>query len=434
MNKVLPLLWGYYQKINFSHKTPNLVQVFLIVFNLILFVSFASLAFSPTRKITEALVFPLIPLKPLEETKVESSNWSGKQVFGFAPFWTFDKLDGVDLKTLTTLAYFSIPVQADGSLDRFDPGYQTFISKKATKLFKEAHADKTQVVLTVTQMDNGTILSLLDNPEAQTQAISEIVNTVQRRGIDGINVDLEYNGDPGEGYRAKFTAFVRNLTQSMHRVNPHSQVTVSVYAASVKEPKIYDIKSLAEVSDSIFMMAYDFAHLGADEAMPTSPLYGYKEGKYWYDVSSAVDDFLTQMPAEKLILGVPWYGYNYLVYKPQVLAKTSPNYGWGGPVVQTYAGASDNIHPDREDISDIQTGWDDIGKVGWKAYFSSAVNSWRMIFLEDPRSLGMKYDFAKDKKLAGVGIWALGFEEGNKEIWDQLKEKFGQKLLGERRK
>jgi hypothetical protein len=41
-------------------------------------------------------------LAPLTEGK------EGYQVFGFAPYWTFNKLDNVDFKTLTTMAYFGV--------------------------------------------------------------------------------------------------------------------------------------------------------------------------------------------------------------------------------------------------------------------------------------------------------------------------------------
>lgn len=206
----------------------------------------------------------------------------------------------------------------------------------------------------------------------------------------------------------------------MHQRVPDSRVTVSMYAASVKDPKIYDVAAIAKGTDGIFMMAYDFAILGADNAMPTAPLYGYKEGKYWYDVSTAVSDFLTQMPANKLILGVPWYGYNYAVYEPKENAPTLP-YWAGQPIVQTYSVAQDSGNTDM-------SGWDNIAQVGWKAYYNDYIGAWRFMFLDDVRSLSAKFDFAKQKNLKGVGMWALGFDEGKSDFWNLLRQKFGTKL------
>lgn len=433
MRKLLPILtliksrlvapsFNFQGRVYLPQKNLYLAGL-LAVLSLFLIILMATLV--PSRNIAQSWVTTMTPLHPLTKNEIKSS----KEVFGFAPFWTIDQLGGVNFDVLTTVAYFGIPVLGNGEIDRTDQGYRVFKGKEATDIFKKAHASGTRVVLTITSMSNGPILTLLDNPQAQEQAISEVVAEVEKRGIDGVNVDFEYNGDPGDLYRQQFTKFVADLTSRMHEVNPNSKVTVSVYAASVKDPKLYDIAALSSVSDGIFMMAYDFAIAGSDTAMPTSPLYGYKEGRYWYDVSTAVDDFLTQMPAEKLILGVPWYGYNYLVYEPQIKAPTRPSWTWRGrPATQTYAVAVENVKPDREDVSDFKTGWDDLGQVGWKAYYLPEAGTWRMIFLEDQQSLGLKYDFAKEKNLAGIGIWALGFEDGQSELWDILKDKFGLKL------
>lgn len=378
---------------------------------------------SISKKIHQPIISPISnsQLTPLSKEK------SKHEVFGFAPYWTFNKLDTVDFKVLTTLAYFGVPINSNGDLVRDDPGYYTFQSKDATRLFTKAHDNGTRVVLTLTQMDNWQIISLLDSSQAQANAVEQAVSEVEKRGIDGVNVDFEYSGNPGIIYRRKFTNFVENLAAEMHRRVPSSKVTVSVYAGSVKEPKIYDIKALSLISDGIFMMAYDFGFSGSDNAIPTAPLYGYKQGKYWYDVSTAVDDFLKLMPAEKLILGVPWYSYNYAVYEPAIKAETLP-YWLARAITQTYASVIENIHPNNPGIANYKSGWDNFGKVSWKSYYDETRGVWRIVFYDDVKSLSAKFDFAKNKNLGGVGIWALGFEDGRDEFWHLLGEKFGVKL------
>lgn len=413
----------------FQNKKTNLFNFFLVfLFSFIAFSLFNS------TKITQLLT----PTDKNSLTPLQSGK-GDYEVFGFAPYWNINKLGNVDFSVLTTFAYFGVPVNGDGTLDTTNIGYQTFQSKKATELFRKAHANGTRVVLTLTQMDNDSINQLMDDPSAQKKLTKEAVATVVKRGIDGINVDFEYIGNPGEEYRQKFSKFVRNLTQAMHAKVPASQVTVSVYASAVKDPKIYDIAQLAQNSDGIFMMAYDFATTSSNNVMPTSPLYGYKEKKYWYDVSTAVKDFLTVMPAEKLILGLPWYGYNYPVDAPAIKAPTQQGYytyywykrkrysQYVAPprsMAQTYAAVKEDITPAL--VTSYKTGWDEYGQVRWKAYQEDG--TWRMIFLEDEKSLGIKYDFAKQNKLGGVGMWALGFEQGAPELWSLLGQKFGEKL------
>lgn len=357
-------------------------------------------------------------LEPLTEGK------SQKEVFGFAPYWTINKLDNVDFNVLTTLAYFGIPVKGDGNLDTSYQGYDTFKSETATDLFVKAHEHGTRVVLTITQMNNSEIKALMDDPAAQDRSIQQTVELVKSRGIDGVNIDLEYTGDPGSSYRAKFSEYVKKMNTAMHAAVPQSKVTVSVYASAAKEPKLYDIAQISNNSDGIFMMAYDFAVAGSDHAIPTAPLYGHKEGKYWYDVSTAVEDFLAQMPADKLILGVPWYGYNYNVSSPAVKAST----GYGRGFAQTYTLVEENVSQDMPGIYEYATGWDEVGQVGWKAYYSATSRTWRMVFIDDVKSLDIKFEYAKQKDLGGVGMWALGFDNGKKDFWALLDRKFGAKF------
>ncbi len=356
-------------------------------------------------------------LEPLKEGK------SQKEVFGFAPYWTINRLDNVDFNVLTTFAYFGIPVGGDGNLDTSYQGYNTFHSETATELFKKAHRHGTRVVLTITQMNNSEIKALMDDPVAQDRSIAQTVTLVKNRGIDGVNIDIEYTGNPGASYRAKFSEYVRKMSNAMHAAVPQSKVTVSVYASAVKEPKIYDIAAMGEYTDGVFMMAYDFAVASSDHAIPTAPLYGHKQGKYWYDVSTAVEDFLNYMPAEKLILGVPWYGYNYNVSSPTVKAKT----GYGRGFAQTYSLVEEHVSQEMPGIYEYATGWDEAGQVGWKAYYSAASGTWRMVFIDDVRSLDIKFEYAKQKNLGGVGMWALGFDDGKDDFWALLDRKFGAK-------
>ncbi len=382
------------------------------------------------QPIHENILLPLsLSLKPLQSLNENEVKDYQKEVFGFLPHWNFKNTNNIDYEALTTLAYFDVKIDPSGDLIKEDEGYQSFISDKATEIFRKAHINGVRVVLTLTLMDNDKIKQLLDDSDSQQRTIEQSVELVKRRGIDGINIDIEYDGDPGDEYRDKFTQFTQNLTDHMHEEVPASKVTVSVYASGVRYPKVQNIGEVAQVTDGIFMMGYDFAVVSSEVAMPTAPLGGYKEGKYWYDISTAVDDFLTVMPANKLILGTPWYGLNFEVYEPAFKAETVSWYYWGRKgILQTYKNVQEYVTPDREDSTAFKTGWDEIGQVGWKAYYTPSSGTWRMVYMDDPRSLGAKYDLAKNKELLGIGIWAIGFEGDSTEMWDVIRQKFGTKI------
>ncbi len=420
-------------KLWFTKRNAYIFAAFADIGILLVIAIFAA---NPAAKMISPLLNQNQNLAPLTSDQTKK----GYEVFGFAPYWTFNKLENVDFEVLTTMAYFGVELDGEGNLDKSGKGYETYKSDYATEIFKKAHRSGTRVLLTITQMKNAPIKDLMDSPDAQQNAIDQIIAEVESRGIDGVNIDMEYTGNPGDDYRQKFSTFMANLTTQLKQSQPNAHISVSVYASAVKEPKIYDIASIGKTVDTVFMMAYDFAVAGSANAIPTAPLYGHKEGKYWFDVSTAVDQFIERMPSEKLVLGVPWYGYNYAVQTPTVKTATAKGYystykkgrrtySYYVPApkayAQTYSIVANEVNADSEGVTDYKEGFDEFGKVSYKAY--NVNGTWRMVFIDDVKSLTYKYDFAKDKKLAGVGMWALGFDNGKQEMWDLLRDKFGAK-------
>ncbi len=347
-----------------------------------------------------------------------SASQSRREVFGFAPYWTLSKLSNIDWTTLTTFAYFSLPVGADGTIDKTGDEWRYFNGEKLSGLLNTAKANGVRRVVTLTQMDKNSIEQFLDNPDSWKTLVDDSASTIKDRKLDGVNIDFEYMKS-NDDLKTKFSDFVdyynKNLSKQLD-FDPY--VTVSVIASSVKDNKIYDIGKLSKATDAIFMMAYDFYYPGSNSIGPSAPLYGYDSGKgpFWYDVSTAVSDFLKNADSSKIILGVPYYGWNYPAYSPSPKTDVVSGSRGSATTQAKMAGSSlMSITP--------MGGWDDAAKVSWRGYWDN--DGWHVVYMEDERSLGLKFDFAKDKKLAGVGIWALGYDNGSNSFWKTLKEKFG---------
>lgn len=341
---------------------------------------------------------------------------TGGEVFGFAPYWSLSKMDSIDWNVLTTFAYFSLPVNVNGTIDRSSYEWQVFDGNKLASLFNKASEYKVRKVVTLTQMDGATIESFLANQDSWQKLTDESVDILKSRNLDGVNIDFEYI--PSNDYLKKqFSGFIEFYSGQLHKRLKNPYVTVSVLASSAKFDRIYDIYSLSRSADGIFMMAYDYYTPGSTSIGPSAPLYGYNDGRgpYWYDVSTAVEDFLKVADSKKIILGVPYYGWNYPAYDPAPGAQT---------VIGTIASATmaDTLGTDKMLATTPVGGWDNTAKVSWRGYWDGS--SWRVVYMEDKNSLAAKYDFAKEKHLAGVGIWALGYDAANNDFWALLKEKF----------
>jgi hypothetical protein len=56
---------------------------------------------------------------------------------------------------------------------------------------------------------------------------------------------------------------------------------------------------------------------------------------------------------------------------------------------------------------------------------STSVECW----FDDDYTLGKKMDLAFTKKLKGVGLWALGYDQGHKEFWSLISDKYATDTL-----
>jgi len=350
----------------------------------------------------------LLNVQPAKNTKGE--------VFGFAPFWSLSKLDSVDWDTLTTFAYFSLPVNADGTIDKSSFEWQTFNGSKLASLFKNADDHKVRKVVTLTQMNAWDIETFLVDESSWSRLAEDSVDVLRSRNLDGVNIDFEYIPSDDK-LKSQFSKFISYFSGEMHKQLKNPYVTVSVLASSVRFNKIYDVASLAKSTDGIFMMAYDYYTPGSRSIGPSAPLYGYNDGRgpFWYDVSTAVEDFIKVADPKKIILGVPYYGWDYNAYVP---APLSNSVSWTRATPTT----ADKIESEKLLSITPVGGWDNNAKVSWRGYWDN--NGWHVVYMEDKNSLALKYDFAKEKNLAGVGIWALGYDANNDNFWSLLREKF----------
>ena len=77
----------------------------------------------------------------------------------------------------------------------------------------------------------------------------------------------------------------------------------------------WDYNQLASIVDGLFIMGYNYFYSGSTSAGPVSPL-----GGYLYDIDFTINDYLskTNNQNDKLILGLPYYGYNWPVLNEQI--------------------------------------------------------------------------------------------------------------------
>jgi len=307
------------------------------------------------------------------------------EIFGFAPYWTLPSAPGFDLHDLTTLAYFSVDVNGDGSIAKSGPGWSGYESQDLTNLITRAHQAGVRVVLTTTCFGAANLNALTSSPTAPATLASSLVDLLGAKSLDGVNFDFEGQGSQDQ---LGLDRLVADVSGALHGADPHWQVTMDTYSSSAGDPGgFYDVPGLAQSVDAFFVMAYDM--YDASVPSPNAAL----TGSGFTDLD-ALKEYTSVVPASKVILGVPYYGYDWPTAGP---ALGDPATGPPTPVSYAQVAAAD--HP---------VYWDPSSQTPWTSY--QVGTQWHQIWFDDATSLALKAQLASSYHIAGLGVWALGMD------------------------
>ena len=211
---------------------------------------------------------------------------------------------------------------------------------------------------------------------------------MKAKDLDGVNLDLEGSGS---GDQVGITNIVQVVSQTLKAANPHYQVTMDTYASSAGDTNgFYDIPVLSSYVDAFFVMAYQLN-------LHSSPNSESNLTSSMFSNQTAVNQYLNAVPASKVILGLPFFGYDWPTTNGTLDAQPA-----GGPTIITYAQEADSGHPMY---------WDAVTDTAWTSY--QVGSQWHEAFFENPDSLYLAAQMAQENGIGGVGSWALGMDGSN---------------------
>jgi spore germination protein len=328
---------------------------------------------------------------------------STSQVFGWHPFWMGNAYKSYNFSLLSTVAYFSYELNPENGK------YFSIHEWSTTSLIDSAHAHGCKVVLSVTNFGSRNNSLFLSNINAQKTFINTLITLLRERNADGVNIDFE--GISGNDRNA-LTNFIIDLSESLKSANKDYLVTIALPAFDFD--KVYDIRNIGQYVDLFIIMGYEFHGATSKVAGPIAPL---ASGTLWWEFNldrSVKEYVLGGIAANKLIMGLPYYGAEWqtedLIFPSKV--KRFIKYPMYRNIKDTYGKTScceDEISGSRFYV------------------YRDNENNYRQIWYEDSASLAKKYDWVKKKKLGGIGIWALGYDNGYTELWELIAEKFAVK-------
>jgi spore germination protein len=350
-----------------------------------------------------------------------------KIIYGYLPYWSLEKIQYLRLDELTHLAYFGAYLGEDGNFEKtalgedgstvFEPGYNNWQdNKELGSLIEKCKQEGVRVALTVIAHTDEKIDNFLDCRECWNTFLNNLVAELNVRGINDVNLNFEYAGETDPKRATEFSELTKFINEQLDSIYGDSFVVVSAFADSAETPRVSsDLDNLGRYADGIFIMGYDFHRPLSDEVGPVSPVAGNKQ-----NLTTTIDAFLAKVPPNKIILGVPYYGYNWEVESDDPNAKTLRDIeGYARAESQSYESVMDTILE-----VDPELKWNEEGKSPYFTYTSPDSGELRTVYFENEESLKAKYELIKVKNLAGVGIWALGYDGGYNELWELLYDEF----------
>jgi chitinase len=236
---------------------------------------------------------------------------------------------------------------------------------------------------------------------------------VKKYGFDGVDIDWEYpvsGGLPGNIRRSadkhNFTLLLETLRERLDAQgavdHKHYLLTIAAGAGS-SYPKNVELSSVHKYLDYATLMSYDIHGTWDTYTDLLAPLYNSSDASPQYkdSVDSSISQWKTAgFPMDKLVMGIPFYGYLYS-------SVSDANRG----LYQTFSGANSI---DYEKIANNY-----LNKNGYQRYFHSQskvpwlFNGSIFITYEDPESIGYKTGYIETKGLGGAMVWELSQDPDN---------------------
>lgn len=300
---------------------------------------------------------------------------SGGYAYPFISPWVLQET----LPYLTFLYIFSYGFTTEGEL--IPPG------RDPRWMLDAAAAVGSAPILTLTPLgedgrfNNNLIHEVLLSETAKENLIQNLLLVTAAEGYAGVDVDFEYILAED---RDRFTAFVGELRQRMNEVGRQVSVALAPKTSADQPGLLYegkDYQGLGEAADEVLLMTYEWGYTYSPP-MAVAPLN---------KVRQVVEYALTEIPAEKINLGIPNYGYDWTL--PYVRGESRAVTIGNVEAVQIAIGNSASIQ------------FDELAQSPYFRYVRAGRE--HEVWFEDVRSLQAKYGLLTEYSLKGIGVWQI---------------------------
>ena len=286
---------------------------------------------------------------------------------------------GKTLPYLTYLSIFSYQVNADGDLNTIPD----------EPLIQAARAAGTAPLLVVTNIEaDGGFSSdiahaVLTNDTAQNNLVNNIIRTLREKNYYGLDIDFEYIY-PYD--RESYNNFLRRIVRTLRPLGYSVTTALAPKISAGQQGLLYEAHDYpvhGALVDHVILMTYEWGYTYGPP-MAVAPIN---------EVRRVLNYAVTAIPRQKIFMGIPNYGYNWVLpYRPGTAASTISN-----------TGAVDLAWTEGAAIQYNQT-----SQAPFFNYYDNNTGAQHVVWFEDARSILEKLFLANEFRVGGLSYWTIG--------------------------
>jgi len=229
--------------------------------------------------------------------------------------------------------------------------------------------------------DNRLIRTVFSDDAKTERLTGELVAEAEAKGFRGISLDLEYV--PKE-YAAAYVRFAMGLKEMLRQRGMELMIALSPKTSDEQPGLLYegiDYRGLGDAADYAFIMTYEWGY-SYGPPMAVAPLP---------EVRKVMEYAISRIPKEKLLMGIPNYGYDWTL--PYEQGRPARSLGNQEAVELAIRYGSEIRYDDTAESPNFS--------------YTTPGGEEHVVWFEDARSIRAKLDLVRELGIRGVGYWNL---------------------------
>lgn len=231
------------------------------------------------------------------------------------------------------------------------------------------------------KFNNQLSLALFEDTQLQDTLIAELLRVMEEKGYEGLEVDFEFLGAEGA---AGYVAFLERLKEALSAAGYPLFVALAPKTSADQPGQLYeghDYAGIGNVADYVILMTYEWGY----QFGPPGAVAPVK------NVEEVVQYAVSEIPPEKILLGIPNYGYDWRL--PFVRGETEAK------------GISMEIARETAAQNGAEILFDEEAQTPYYFYTLDGVE--HVVWFENARSIAAKLALVEEYNLAGISIWQV---------------------------